>query len=306
MQAALLIESGRFGVFGFDGQRESFDARRHLGYLSSEPVSHRPTVPSTHTCSAQLRCEPLDHRFLAALAERLGATHMLPWKMPSHVRVGPSASCNNSRTDPKPWRAHERQHYRGASVPTDDTPRKVSDYFGAPSWEPVCAVGGHGPGVINAQICVSISGASIVPEQPRLVVMLWQSNYTHELVAKSGSMTITMLGSGQLHLLEPLGLGSGRGMDKLKGIDVRLSASGDPYFPNSVGYADCLVLDQVDLGDCTAFFVGVRSEERFSSEEPVTWQQARESLDADFLARYESKFRHDRERAASEMRWLNG
>ena len=186
----------------------------------------------------------------------------------------------------------------------DDTPRKVSDYFSAPSWEPLCAVGGHDSGAVNAQICVSISGASIVPEQPRLVVMLWKSNYTHDLVMKSGSMAITMLSRGQLHLLDPLGLRTGRDTPKLEGIDVRLTASGDPYFPGGVGYTDCRVLERLDLGDCTAFFVGVRNEERLSSEEPITWQQASELLDKDFLARYGAKFTADRKRAAAEMRWL--
>lgn len=189
-------------------------------------------------------------------------------------------------------------------MPADDTPRKVSDYFGAPSWEPVCAVGAHGSGAINAQICVSISSASIVPEQPRMVVMLWKPNYTHDFVIQSGSMAITMLARGQLHLLDALGLRSGRETPKLEGIDVRLTASGDPYFPGSVGYTDCHVLDRIDLGDCTAFFVGVRDEERLSSEEPVTWQQAIELLDKEFLARYEAKFTADRKRAAADMRWL--
>ena len=186
----------------------------------------------------------------------------------------------------------------------DDTLRKMSDYFGAPSWEPVCAVGSHDSHRINAQICVSISSASIVPEQPRLAVILWKSNYTHELVLKSGSMAISMLSRRQLDLIEPLGLRSGREASKLDGLDVDLTASGDPYFATSVGYTDCLVLDRLDLGDCSAFFVGVRSEERLTPAEPITWKQASELLDKSVLERYEAKFRADRKRAAAEMRWL--
>ena len=187
---------------------------------------------------------------------------------------------------------------------SDHALKKVSEYFGAPSWEPVCAVGGHDSENVNAQICVSISSASIVPERPRMAVMLWKSNYTHELVANSGSMAISMFSRLQVDLIEPLGLRSGRGTSKLDGIEVRMTASGDPYFPFSVGYADCLVLDQLDLGDCTAFFVGVRAEERLSGAEPITWKQALELLDQDIVDRYEAKFAADRERAMAEMRWL--
>ena len=103
--------------------------------------------------------------------------------------------------------------------------------------------------------------------------------------------------------LEPLGLRTGRDNPKLKGIDWLRTASGDPYFPASVGYTDCLVLDRLDLGDCTAFVVGVHNEERLSAEEPVTWKEASDLLGKGFLARYEVKFDADRQRAAAEMRW---
>ena len=53
-------------------------------------------------------------------------------------------------------------------------------------WAPLCAIGGHGPGGPNAQICVSVFGASIVPERPRLLVVLSKTNHTTGLVAASG------------------------------------------------------------------------------------------------------------------------
>lgn len=52
-------------------------------------------------------------------------------------------------------------------------------------WAPLCAVGSHdAAGRLNAQICVSVFGASIVPERPRLLVVLSRTTLTHDLVAE--------------------------------------------------------------------------------------------------------------------------
>ena len=53
-------------------------------------------------------------------------------------------------------------------------------------WAPLCAVGAHDGEQLNAQICVSVFGASIVPSQPRLLVGLSKTNYTHDLVERNG------------------------------------------------------------------------------------------------------------------------
>jgi flavin reductase (DIM6/NTAB) family NADH-FMN oxidoreductase RutF len=187
-------------------------------------------------------------------------------------------------------------------------PRSVSSYFAAPDWEPVCVVGSHDGDRVNAQICVSIFGASIVPERPRLLVLLWKVNYTHDLVREAGTLAITLLSRGQHALLEPLGLRSGRDVDgpggKLETAQVERTSRGDPYFPDCVGYLDCTVIDSYDLGDCTCFVVAVEHEERLSTEEPMTWAQGQELAGEDFIRAYERKFESDQDTARQTMRWL--
>ncbi len=114
----------------------------------------------------------------------------------------------------------------------------VLSYF----WAPLCAVGARGERGPNAQICVSVFGASIVPEQPRVLVGLSKTNYTHELVEAAGALAVTVLSSEQAPLLEPLGLRSGRDGDKLAGIDTALTPAGAPYFPGGTGYLACEVI----------------------------------------------------------------
>jgi len=188
-------------------------------------------------------------------------------------------------------------------VPESD----VSSYFAHPAWEAVCAVGSHEGERVNAQIAVSIYGASIVPDRPRLLVLLWKHNLTHDLVNASKTLAITLLSEDQLDLLEPLGLRSGReatsGQGKLDGLRYERTSRGAPYFPDGVGYLDCDVLDTWDLGDCTTFLAAVRHEQRFRDEKPLTWARAQDLAGDDFLRPYEAKFEADAERARAIMRW---
>lgn len=175
-------------------------------------------------------------------------------------------------------------------------------------WSPLTAVGSHdAEGRPNAQICVAVFGASIVPERPRLLVVLYRTNLTHDLVAESGTLAVTLLSDGQIELLEPLGLRSGRDGEKLDGIALRTTDAGDPIFPGGVGYLACEVLDAADLGDATAYLVAVRERASLGDEgeprEPMRWAAARERLGAPFLDRWAEKSAREREAARASMRW---
>lgn len=168
-------------------------------------------------------------------------------------------------------------------------------------WSPLCAVGSHGRGGPNAQICVSVFGASIVPERPRLLVVLSKTNYTTGLVAAGGTLAVTVLAESQAHLLEPLGLRSGRQGPKLESIEHSLTASGDPVF-GGAGSLACEVIHSVDFGDSTAFLAVVR--ERIEGGGPsLTWQTAKGIVGADFLARWAEKSALEQAAAREVMHW---
>lgn len=169
-------------------------------------------------------------------------------------------------------------------------------------WAPLCAVGSHGPQGPNAQVCVSVFGASIVPERPRVLVCLHKTNYTHELVEASGTLAVTVLGEGQLELLRPLGLESGRDGSKLDDECFVTTEAGDPYFPGGAGMLACEVLEAFDLGDATAFLSAVRSRDTWDAE-PLRWQAAKGELDADFLREWAEKSEREQEAARAAMVW---
>jgi flavin reductase (DIM6/NTAB) family NADH-FMN oxidoreductase RutF len=170
-------------------------------------------------------------------------------------------------------------------------------------WSPLCAVGSHGPRGPNAQVCVSVFGASIVPERPRLLVVLHKTNYTHGLVLAAGTLAITALSASSASLLEPLGLRSGRDGMKLAGLEYACTDRGDPYFPEGVAMLQCEVLESHDLGDATAFLVAVRDRRPLAGGEPLGWQAAKSIVGDDFLRRWAEKSALEREAAARTMAW---
>lgn len=170
-------------------------------------------------------------------------------------------------------------------------------------WAPLCAVGASGRAGPNAQICVSVFGASIVPERPRLLVSLSKTNFTEGLVRESGRLAVTLLSDRQADLLEPLGLRSGRDGDKLGGIEVEVTGSGAPTFPGGVGALDCEVLDPLDLGDATAFLVAVRDRWGLGGEQPLPWAMAKTVVGEEFLQRWAEKSAHEQKAARAVMRW---
>ena len=170
-------------------------------------------------------------------------------------------------------------------------------------WAPLCAIGSHGVQGPNAQISVSVFGASIVPDRPRLILNLSKTNYTRELVADSGSLAITVLSEKQAGLLRPLGLHSGREGDKLEGLAYGITEEGDPYFREGVGFIRCAVLDAYDLGDSTAFLCAVRERQALEAVPALSWAEARRWVGAEFLEEWAAKSAREQEAARAAMRW---
>ena len=170
-------------------------------------------------------------------------------------------------------------------------------------WAPLCAIGSHGPLGPNAQICVSVFGASIVPDRPRLLLVLSKTNYTTALIAECRTLTITLLTAANLDLIEPLGLRSGRDGNKLHGLPYELTAEGDPYFLGAAGYIRCAVLDESDNGDSVSFLVAVHERHQLNDDPPITWATAQKLLSPELLAAWAAKSANEQAVARARMLW---
>ena len=132
-------------------------------------------------------------------------------------------------------------------------------------WAPIAIVTASSQGRDNAQAAVSIGGASIVADRPRVVVQLYKTNLTHDLVVESGAFALCFARRDQLDLVHDMGFVSGHAGDKMAGLAYSKGATGSPVLDDCLGFLDCRVINAMDGGDMTVFLAdvvdgGMRSE----------------------------------------------
>jgi flavin reductase (DIM6/NTAB) family NADH-FMN oxidoreductase RutF len=157
-------------------------------------------------------------------------------------------------------------------------------------WTPIVAVSAAHDGRASAQIAVSAHGASIVPDRPRVLVLLWKTNLTHDLALASRAFGLHLLRDDQDELVHRLGFVSGRDQDKLAALDWRAGATGSPLLADCAGWLDCRVISTLDGGDMTCLLAdvvdGAQFEPRF---EPLWWRTLRQRMPAAWHAEWDAK-----------------
>ena len=112
-------------------------------------------------------------------------------------------------------------------------------------------------GVRGGLIATSVTQASIVPDFPRVSIVLARQHHTWGLVEASGVFALHLLGAGDLDLVWRFGLESGRTADKFAGVEAKASALGCPVLGGTVGWLDCRVEARLDVGDRTVYVAEV-------------------------------------------------
>jgi flavin reductase (DIM6/NTAB) family NADH-FMN oxidoreductase RutF len=156
-------------------------------------------------------------------------------------------------------------------------------------WSPLAAVTSHWQGRDNVQMAVAITAASIVPDRPRVIIQLYKTNLSHEMVLSSGAFALNFLRQDQLELIGDFGLVSGRDQDKLEAVGKTKGKSGSPLLTDCFGYLDCRVINAMDGGDMTCFLAEVMDGKTHSEGEPLWWRDARRKLPPEWLERWEQK-----------------
>ena len=142
---------------------------------------------------------------------------------------------------------------------------------------PLAAVSVRSGNTVNAQIAVAITAASIVMQRPRLIVQIYHTNFTHDLIAASGVLAVNFLDQEQLPLIWELGMRSGRDSDKLEYVPYTTGLTDSPLLEGCFGYLDCRVVNAMDGGDMTAFLVEGLLAETIGGKR-MTWRDARPRL----------------------------
>lgn len=108
---------------------------------------------------------------------------------------------------------------------------------------------------------------------PLLISMsVAKSLYTLEYIQNSGKFAVNVLKQGQLDWgMRFAGMVEGYEEDRFRGLDITLSANGNPLLPDVLGWMDCKVYKTVDVG-ASLLFLGEVTAAGWSDEgEPLIY-----------------------------------
>jgi len=119
---------------------------------------------------------------------------------------------------------------------------------------PVVAITAVRGGKRNGMISDVAVRASIVPDVPRLMILVHKFNYSHDMIFETGRFALHALHRAQFELIERLGFASGRDRDKLADVPHRLGDElGCPILEDCWAWFECRVINAMDTGSSTAF-----------------------------------------------------
>lgn len=173
-----------------------------------------------------------------------------------------------------------------------------------PLWGPVMAITTREGERANGQIAIAGLAASLVHDAPRVLIELWKTNFTHDLLLESGVFALHLLPAAPADALSPaltlihiLGMRSGRDGDKLGTFAQRAGVTGSPILHDALSYVEARVVGTLDAGEATIFLGGVVAGERLRDGEPLRLAAARQAMPEAWLAEWEAN--DQRQRAAA-------
>lgn len=147
-----------------------------------------------------------------------------------------------------------------------------------------------------------VNQASIVPDLPRMLVGLSRKHHTWELVEQSNAFVLHLLGEQHLDWVWRFGLESGRGQDKLHGLRLRKSSTGNPVLEDAIGWLDCRVEGRLDTGDRTVYLAEVVQSGVSVFSRPLTFQRLLQLAPPAQLSEMKRQLHHDSQIDAEAIR----
>lgn len=128
--------------------------------------------------------------------------------------------------------------------------------------------------------CIINTVMQVTSKPLRITITVNKSNYTHDLIAQSGTFTVSLLDqSAPFGLFQHFGFQSGRDTDKFKDLSVKEDGNGVPYLTwASCGYLSCKVVSSMDLGTHTQFLADVVDCDVLPGSEPVSYAYYQERI----------------------------
>jgi len=156
------------------------------------------------------------------------------------------------------------QELRNAS--RQDAIDAVYHLYDPPLWVLTAAAGERRGGLV----ATFVVRASIVPSLPRMVVGIAKHHHTWELIESSSGFVLHLLDDAQRELIWRFGMQSGRGADKLAGLPIETTPSGQPRLSEALAWLDCRVEARLDSGDRTVYVAAVVDGGTRADAQPLT------------------------------------
>jgi len=172
-------------------------------------------------------------------------------------------------------------------------------------WSPVVAVTAAHDGRANGLISSSVLTASILPESPRVSMLLAREHLTRELVLASGALAVHLLPAEpvdpSLEIFRTLGFRTGRSVEKLAAIRWQPGSTGAPVLDDALAYVEARVGETMDVDDVTVLVADVVVAARLREGRHLTIDDVRAHLTDDDWAAWEAR-RAEEIRRARELR----
>jgi flavin reductase (DIM6/NTAB) family NADH-FMN oxidoreductase RutF len=130
----------------------------------------------------------------------------------------------------------------------------------------------------SGQVTTWVTVGALVPDHLRVVTVISPRNFTFVLIQKSRRFAINLLAEGQQDWLPLFGLQSSREIDKFDGILIQTTANGIPILPQTCGWAECQIVQAVDLGDRHVIIADILHHELDESRNPLRRIEAMAAL----------------------------
>ena len=122
---------------------------------------------------------------------------------------------------------------------------------------------------LAGQVATWVTLATLVPDSPRVIVVLSPHTHTSSLLQASQSFVLNMLADDQEDFLESFGLRSGFKRDKFADIQLTRTESGLPVLPETCGWALCKVAQSIDVGDRIIWIADVVKQSVNPDKQPL-------------------------------------
>jgi flavin reductase (DIM6/NTAB) family NADH-FMN oxidoreductase RutF len=161
---------------------------------------------------------------------------------------------------------------------------------------PVIAVTTHCEDRDNGMIILSGAAGSVIPDAMRLSINICKSNFTHDLVVRSGVFAMHLLASGDedaiarsVEIVQTLGGHSGRDGDKMAGLNIKRGVTGAPILTDALSVVECRVVKSFDCDEMTFFLGDVVGNEKIAKGLPLSAVQLWGALPPDWIHDYERR-----------------